>query len=162
MLYSSLREFFYRLDALCLWMMLAIVILFAASFVAPLYFQPFSEAFFLWQELWILVGLVTLLIFGMVILHWRVNQTLTRKYLTKISLGDRLEGYRFKALWRYSFLLNLSMIASFIQMFLNTSSVPVFYLLILILGAIYWPTRKGTIRTLRLKGQEKEYLRSGQ
>ncbi len=160
MTYSSLGEFFIKLHSSALRYALALVVLLGGSFALPL----FLPSYFYWVspigEVHAAAACVALILTGFVLHTWWLRHSYP-VFDANTSLADRLEYYRKTVISRLNLTLWLALPTVLLNLFFLFQWIAITFLLIVFLLLVYWPSRRGAVSWLQLKGAEREWVLKG-
>lgn len=159
MIFSSLKEFFYKLYNIFLISMLIPMLLFIG-----IYYLLLSDivAPFITDDGAVLILVVTfpiLALIALTIVHWSANVRL--KVLSReVSLGIKLEDYPSAASLRLRGCVFSSLLMAVGLFFTNHQYFGIYFGLIILWVVVIWPSPRRVCKDLRLRRDEEELVRS--
>jgi hypothetical protein len=151
--FSSIKEYFYKLNSRCY----ILILIPLASFIFIYFYTQSKDSFLIIQnELLVQIivyGLCAIAVVNLTTVHWLAWRRM-KIYKTEIGLGHKLDRYYEVILLKYGAGCTSSLLMAIGAVLTQNELFGYFFMIILIWMALQWPTSKKACKALALKGDE--------
>ena len=155
--FSSIREYFYKLNSRCY----IFVLVPLAAFIFIYFYREERKALPPIQDAWIgqiiLIGACLITLINLTTVHWLSRKRL-RTYALLVGLGNKLDKYYEIILLRFNASCITALLMAVGALLTENENFGFCFIIILLWMALQWPTSRKACRELELKGDEYEMV----